>query len=475
MCPASVDVVESVAGPLKFIGHAYAHGNVEIPAGFFAALAKTGEIGSTKELIPEAGDAAANPAKYIQDGKSGDVDFPFGQIKPIATVGEYTMKGEDGYFVVGVPDGQGAYLVDDDTLRFVFQSESYGTISGGESYPWFVNDGAASFTGSHVQYVDYERSMLPSFMSDAHKAVSARSSAEMMVKKAGNVIKRAYNLKGEPVMARNTTGPTLMGAHFSNTDANGEWALATDLPTDADWIMQSLCSAHLALRHQWGNGLGVEDTLFMTNEEWIRYTDTPFVGLSAHAINLATGEDYAVGAFTNSGFEKIVEINSGHPDWVAFVPQGYNGDFGTITSTIARRNALGLRDDGNPYVFPRDVVPTRLYLGKKGYNEKGEPATDFLSRNGLRYGQLYGFAVPTSELDRDAWHKEAGRTNGDALAGSFYPIDWRWDGVVRNFEHDGAWHWQNNPKGTTGDVKFWNSAGKNAGGCKTEQIGRAHV
>ena len=36
--------------------------------------------------------------------------------------------------------------------------------------------------------------------------------------------------------------------------------------------MQSLCAAHLEEKHQWGPGIGVEDDLFITNEEW---TSTP--------------------------------------------------------------------------------------------------------------------------------------------------------------------------------------------------------
>ena len=44
-------------------------------------------VGSTTALILEASDAAASGAT-IEDGRSGDVDFPFGKIKAIAT-GEF--------------------------------------------------------------------------------------------------------------------------------------------------------------------------------------------------------------------------------------------------------------------------------------------------------------------------------------------------------------------------------------------------
>ena len=45
--------------------------------------------------------------------------------------------------LVGVPDGMGAYLADDDTVRFVWQSESYGPITQYESYPFIVNSNGA--------------------------------------------------------------------------------------------------------------------------------------------------------------------------------------------------------------------------------------------------------------------------------------------------------------------------------------------
>lgn len=49
------------------------------------------------------------------------------------------------------------------------------------------------------------------------------------------------------------------------------------------------------------------------NEEWIDYDEEgvdSFVGLSAHALDINTKTLYAVGAVTNTGFEKIVEIKT---------------------------------------------------------------------------------------------------------------------------------------------------------------------
>ena len=168
-----------------------------------------------------------------------------------------------------------------------------------------------------MQYVDYDRHLLSNFMTHDGPASD-------MVKGFGEAIETAYNLKGELVGPRNPDGPTTVGAHYSNTDAEGNYVAGAPIENGADWLMQSLCSAHLEEKHQWGAGIGLEDDTFITNEEWMSYeTDVEaFVGLSAHAIDLATKTDYAVGCMTNGGFEKIVEVNSLHKDYVIFSPSG---------------------------------------------------------------------------------------------------------------------------------------------------------
>jgi hypothetical protein len=52
------------------------------------------------------------------------------------------------------------------------------------------------------------------------------------------------------------------------------------------------------------------------------------IGIQGHAIDIQNKAIHAVGAFTNGGFEKIVELNSEHPDYVMFSISGYTGNFG---------------------------------------------------------------------------------------------------------------------------------------------------
>lgn len=103
------------------------------------------------------------------------------------------------------------------------------------------------------------------------------------------------------------------------------------------------------------------------------------------------------------------------------------------------------------------------------------PADDFLARNGLRYGKLYGFAIDMSEdgpadgLFRDEFHTP--RENGAQVDGKFVAINWQWDGVVKNYRHDGAWEFQNDVPGYEGtDFKWWNANGYDESGSKTEHL-----
>lgn len=154
----------------------------------------------------------------------------------------------------------GAYLADDDNLRIVVQSEFYGPLYY-ESYPYYVNGNGASFTGSHVQYTDFNREGLAEFLTHD-------SPASDIITGFGQVAHTYYNLAGELIGKRDPDGPTTYGAHFSNTDAARNYTAASE-PSEADWLMQSLCSSHLEEKHQWGKDIGLEDDMYITNEEWI--------------------------------------------------------------------------------------------------------------------------------------------------------------------------------------------------------------
>lgn len=109
--------------------------------------------------------------------------------------------------------------------------------------------------------------------------------ARDMVVGFGEAIKHVVNLNGDPVGKRVLDGPTQTGAHYGNTDANGTWAYVNQISDGSDWFFQSFCSAHLEERHQWGEGIGVEDDLFITNEEWAFFEpNISFVGIGVRIV-----------------------------------------------------------------------------------------------------------------------------------------------------------------------------------------------
>merc|ERR1719453_1368569 len=305
----------------------------------------------------------------------------------------------------------------------------------------------------------------------------APASAESMVLDSGEAVSKMYNLKKELVGKRDATGPSAK-PHHSNVNTAGEYIVAAT-PNKADWLMQSLCSASLSPKSQWGAGIGVEDSLYVTNEEWISYKDdsSGIVGLPAHVLNLATGDLYATSAFGMGGFEKIVEVNTKTTGFVAFVPSGYNGAFGgDFPNVVAARNAKYTRSDSAPYVWPQNIVPTRLYVGKKNTDKDGaSDTTDFMARNGFEYGAMYGFATdcaantPGAE-GRDAWHKNTA-SPGDTVVGKFFKLKWQnQPGVVSDFVDDQAWEYQDAPQGAPAGWCWWNQNGKDTSGSKTEHV-----
>ena len=125
-------------------------------------------IGQTSALIAEAGlptvIGAGSSASDLKDGESANTNFPFAKFKAIATVGE--VDATSGLALTGYPDGQAAWLADDNTVRVVYQSESYATMGRApqpETYPWKMSNGV-TFTGSHIHTIDYDREKFATFM-----------------------------------------------------------------------------------------------------------------------------------------------------------------------------------------------------------------------------------------------------------------------------------------------------------------------
>ncbi|QGG79064.1 calcium-binding protein [Litorivicinus lipolyticus] len=325
-------------------------------------------IGTTTAVMSEA--STADDASERLDGQSGDQDYPYlSAIKALATVGEVDQA--TGLALTGYPDGQAAWLLDDDTVRVVYQSESYATMSN-ETYGWPMKNGTR-FTGSHIHAIDYDRAGLSTFLTNGNSAAG-------LVKGSSHLFDTVYNAFGVAVTADGVWGNQAL-ADGTRVNFNAEHAL-----TEGDFFFQSFCGAFYEPAYKYGAGLGFADDLWLTAEEWniqrmfegtgVDAHDT--MGLASVVVDLATKTAYTVPALGQSGYEKILPINPKHPDYVVLVMAGYNHGI--------------------------EPTPLRIYVGKKGLDAQGNPVgaganarDQFLARNGLLYGKLYGMAVANAD------------------------------------------------------------------------------
>ncbi len=393
-------------------------------------------IGETTALIPQAG-TSTEPDQLL-DGGSGDIDFPHGDFKALGTVGE--IDPDTGEALTGYPDGHAAWLVDEDTVRVVYQSESYATLSAseGETYGWVMDSGAV-FTGSHVHTIDYEREGFADFLNNDQPASE-------IFEGSGKLFSTVYNVFGEEVTGKNFDA-TDLGAKWGNqTLADGTVIEfdADQLLTQGDWFFHSFCGAYYEQANKYGDGIGFEDDMYLMAEEWnigqlfeeaaaaVGITEensrlspgadffTTTMGLASMVVDIENETAYTVPVLGQAGYEKILPMNSGHEDYVVLVMAGYNLEI--------------------------EPAPLTVYVGKKGVDAEGEELApdanerdSFLGRNGLLYGQLYGMAldddtyadlgidvVDADTKMMDNYAKDADAPNN--FSAKYIPTSYQWDG-----------------------------------------------
>lgn len=396
---------------------AYVAGLLTFISAMTPLLAKT--IGETSALIPEAGLSK----ETITDGMSGNTNFQFGDFKVLATVGE--VDGRTGLALTGYPDGQAAWLADNSTVRVVYQSESYATMGKApqpETYPWRMASGV-TFTGSHIHTIDYDREQFSNFM-------HSNGPASTMVKASGKLFDRVYNVFGREVKAPNHNPRDLSAKWGNQTRPDG-----TLIPfskkyrlSEADFFFQSFCGSWYEQANKYGPGIGFANDIWLVAEEWEIGKMFPAgaadsaasMGLASLVVDIANKTAYTAPALGQTGYEKMMPINSGHKDYVVIVTSGYN--------------------------HGQEPSPLKVYVGMKDRYADGtlidyasaNTRDAFLGRNGLLYGQLYGMAVADDIIAQlvaepnlaakmiDEWVQ-----NKDALAkfkAKFVPSSYRWAG-----------------------------------------------
>ncbi|HEY9772006.1 MAG TPA: esterase-like activity of phytase family protein [Coleofasciculaceae cyanobacterium] len=297
-------------------------------------------------LDPNLGGSTVTP-KFLTN--SGDTEQPAQmtglngyQVDPIFTVGEEV----NDYVPPGVLDGLGAFALDDDTVRILSNHE----FSADEGYAYTLANGT-ELTGARVSYFDINKETLE-------------------LEDSGLAYDKIFNRAGEEVDE------------------------ASDLEFEG---IDRACSAQYVAAHQFGDGRGLEDSLFFTGEE----TD----GGTEFVLDSATNTLHAVPWMGRAAWENVTELDTGTTDKVAFL----------------------VGDD-------REAAPLLMYVGEK------DPSQDagLLERNGLSNGELYAW-VPDGDLaDTPTFTDEEGEAvdddnapdpagfsgTGNSQAGSWVELDY---------------------------------------------------
>ena len=286
----------------------------------------------TLEFLQNTGDTE-QPAQMI--GLNGY------EVDPIFTIGEEF----NGYAPPGILDGLGAYAYDEDTVRIFANHELRPDVG----YVYTLDNGT-EITGARVSYFDINQETLE--LEDTGLAY------DTIINRAGEVVDEASDLEFEG--------------------------------------LNRFCSAQYIEAHQFGEGRGLEDSLFFTGEE--TFGGTEFV------LDPASNTLYAVPWMGRAAWESTTELDTGTTDKVALL----------------------VGDD-------REAAPLLLYVGEKDISE----GAGLLERNGLTGGKLYtwvpdeGADTPTftdedgEEVDADdAPDPEGFNGTGNSQSGTWVELDY---------------------------------------------------
>ncbi|AFY94066.1 alkaline phosphatase PhoX [Chamaesiphon minutus] len=177
-------------------------------------------------------------------------------VDPLVTVGDKVGN----YAIPGIPDGIGAYSLNDTTVRLLVVSELSNTVG----YRYALKNGT-QLPGARASYIDVDKRTF--------QVTDAGLAYDTIINRAGEVV-----------------------------DA------ATDLEFGG---INRFCSAVLVEAHQFGTGNGLADRIFFSGEE----TN----GGSQFALDLKTNTLHAVPWFGRAAWENVTEINTGTTNKVAFI------------------------------------------------------------------------------------------------------------------------------------------------------------
>ena len=289
--------------------------------------------GSVEEADVAGGGRAATLWKSMVDGRSG-----YGA-EPLLTIGESVegsgaFTGQAGtYTPVCIPDGLGAYKLDDDTVRVFMNHE---IAEGGAAYT--VNNGITgtaplSLTGARISYFD----------------IDAGTNG---IEDAGIAYNKIYGIDGKLITSIE---------QFGETAAGGEEGFTR------------FCSSSLFEPGTFGTGTGFVDPVYFAGEE----TDDGVF----YALDVTNGEMHAAPALGRGNWENLTLVDTGNPDQVGLLLGDdvaenllylYVGEKGAVgDGSFLDRNGLA---KGQLYVWAADErdAGSGLYTDPTTFNAQGE-------------------------------------------------------------------------------------------------------
>ncbi len=177
-------------------------------------------------------------------------------VDPIVTIGESI----DDYIPAGIPDGMGAFKLDDHTVRILVSHELRPDVG----YAYQLANGT-ELTGARVSYFDIDKT--------TRNIKDAGLAYDTIINRAGEIVDEASDLESSS--------------------------------------LSRFCSAHYIEANQFGEGRGLVDGLFFTGEE--NSGGTEFV------LDPASNTLYAVPWMGRAAWENVTELDTGTTDKVAFL------------------------------------------------------------------------------------------------------------------------------------------------------------
>jgi uncharacterized protein len=307
----------------------------------------------------------------IDDLKYCKIHTNFG----LFTIGEQ----RNNYYLTGVPDGLGAYLVSDNIIRVYINSE-FNDFNG---YPYKLENNT-TLTGARVQFIDFNRRTFE-------------------VVNCGLAYNKIYNSTYQLVTESNMLD---CHSYVSGKDSNNN-----DIIVNNTKGLEWLCSNSFYPKYYWNKldneSNGFEDNILFIGEEAVppfarakivpnttnvindinniypnRYT--LMRGGLAWALDVANNALHAIPNLGRGPFENVVSVDLSSNDYIGVIASRES-----FTSDLFTYYLLGgddLKQNGGAFVL--------LYIGRKNRS-----SSDFLSRNGFKDGQLYAMFLKGNALN----------------------------------------------------------------------------